>query len=89
MAHTRFKSISYFATPRDSLIHPNALTLIEQVKQSPIVPIKTSFWDSFDNNPAIKHKYAERVYKTVMDMQTGKPKDQYAQIFKTLLITPD
>lgn len=89
MAHTRFKSVS-FTPSRDTLIHPNAHNLISLAQQNVSYShAQTSFWDARDSNPLLKQKYAEKVYKTVIDPQTGQPKAIYAQAFKALLINPE
>ena len=40
-------------------------------------------------DPARRAIYADRVYRAVMDLQTGRPKEAYAHILKALMITPD
>lgn len=40
-------------------------------------------------DPVARVQYAEKVFRTVIDQQTGLPREQYLPIFQGLLITPE
>lgn len=92
---SQFKTHGYFSPGglgHENKIHsPRQAAIMNQAMQYPIVvPRSTSsFWDKRAADPAARIQYAEKVYRTVIDLQSGQPREQYLTIFQGLLITPE
>ena len=37
----------------------------------------STFWEKIESDPSAREKYAEKVYRTVIDQSTGNPKESY------------
>lgn len=74
---------------KPAFFSPIGEKLLSETSQYPVLNTSSCNFREEQMNAHTRQLYAERVYRTVIDPATGQPKEAYAAVLKSLMITPD